>query len=55
MSVTTRRIGLCFAAEVMWDNRQTMHRARPFPAPEPRDMRRTTLRGAGPTVAQAAA
>ena len=30
---------------VMWDNRQTMHRARPFPAHEPRDMRRTTLMG----------
>jgi alpha-ketoglutarate-dependent 2,4-dichlorophenoxyacetate dioxygenase len=40
---------------VMWDNRQTMHRARPFPADEPRDMRRTTLMGDGPTVAQAAA
>jgi alpha-ketoglutarate-dependent 2,4-dichlorophenoxyacetate dioxygenase len=40
---------------VMWDNRQTMHRARPFPAHEPRDMRRTTLAGDGPTVAQAAA
>jgi alpha-ketoglutarate-dependent 2,4-dichlorophenoxyacetate dioxygenase len=40
---------------VMWDNRQTMHRARPFPAHEPRDMRRTTLMGEGPTVAQAAA
>jgi alpha-ketoglutarate-dependent 2,4-dichlorophenoxyacetate dioxygenase len=39
---------------VMWDNRQTMHRARPFPAHEPRDMRRTTLVGDGPTVAQAA-
>jgi alpha-ketoglutarate-dependent 2,4-dichlorophenoxyacetate dioxygenase len=36
---------------VMWDNRQTMHRARPYPADEPRDMRRTTLRGEGPTVA----
>jgi alpha-ketoglutarate-dependent 2,4-dichlorophenoxyacetate dioxygenase len=36
------------------DNRQTMHRARPFPAHEPRDMRRTTLVGDGPTVAQAA-
>jgi alpha-ketoglutarate-dependent 2,4-dichlorophenoxyacetate dioxygenase len=35
---------------VMWDNRQTMHRARPFPAHEPRDMRRTTLIGDGPTV-----
>jgi len=40
---------------VMWDNRQTMHRARPFPVNEPRDMRRTTLKGDGPTVAQAAA
>ena len=39
---------------VMWDNRQTMHRARPFPANEPRDMRRTTLRGDGPTAEQAA-
>jgi alpha-ketoglutarate-dependent 2,4-dichlorophenoxyacetate dioxygenase len=39
---------------VMWDNRQTMHRVRPFPDSEPRDMRRTTLMGDGPTVAQAA-
>jgi alpha-ketoglutarate-dependent 2,4-dichlorophenoxyacetate dioxygenase len=39
---------------VMWDNRQTMHRARPFPADEPRDMRRTTLMGDAPTVAQVA-
>jgi len=38
---------------VMWDNRQTMHRARPFPAHEPRDMRRTTLAGDGPTATQA--
>jgi len=38
---------------VMWDNRRTMHRARPFPADEPRDMRRTTLVGDGPTAAQA--
>ena len=37
---------------VIWDNRQTMHRARPFPADEPRDMRRTTLMGEGPTVEQ---
>ena len=37
---------------VMWDNRQTMHRARPFPAHEPRDMRRTTLMSEGPTAAQ---
>jgi len=40
---------------VMWDNRQTMHRARPFPAEEPRDMRRTTLKGDAPTVGQVAA
>jgi len=39
---------------VMWDNRQTMHRARPFPAHEPRDVRRTTLMGDGPTAAQVA-
>jgi len=37
---------------VMWDNRQTMHRGRPFPAHEPRDVRRTTLAGDGPTAAQ---
>jgi alpha-ketoglutarate-dependent 2,4-dichlorophenoxyacetate dioxygenase len=37
---------------VMWDNRATMHRARPFPHDEPRDVRRTTLMGEGPTVAQ---
>ena len=40
---------------VIWDNRQTMHRARPFPAEEARDMRRTTLVGDGPTTAQAVA
>ena len=34
---------------VMWDNRRTMHRARPFPPDEPRDVRRTTLVGE-PTV-----
>jgi alpha-ketoglutarate-dependent 2,4-dichlorophenoxyacetate dioxygenase len=38
---------------VMWDNRRTMHRGRPFPADEPRDVRRTTLVGDGPTVEQA--
>jgi alpha-ketoglutarate-dependent 2,4-dichlorophenoxyacetate dioxygenase len=37
---------------VMWDNRQTMHRARPFPEHEPRDVRRTTLAGERPTAAQ---
>lgn len=40
---------------VIWDNRRTMHRARPFPSDEPRDMRRTTLVGEGPTVEQVAA
>jgi len=37
---------------VMWDNRVTMHRGRPFPAKEARDVRRTTLMGDAPTVAQ---
>ena len=37
---------------VMWDNRRTMHRGRPFPAHEARDVRRTTLVGDGPTAAQ---
>lgn len=37
---------------VMWDNQQTMHRSRPYPHTEARDMRRTTLAGAAPTVAQ---
>jgi alpha-ketoglutarate-dependent 2,4-dichlorophenoxyacetate dioxygenase len=40
---------------VIWDNRRTMHRARPFPSQEPRDMRRTTLRSEGPTAEQQAA
>ena len=40
---------------VMWDNQQTMHRARPFPAHEPRDVRRTTLMGSAPTVESQAA
>jgi alpha-ketoglutarate-dependent 2,4-dichlorophenoxyacetate dioxygenase len=40
---------------VMWDNRQTMHRGRPFPAEQPRDVRRTTLKGEAPTVEQAVA
>jgi alpha-ketoglutarate-dependent 2,4-dichlorophenoxyacetate dioxygenase len=40
---------------VMWDNRQTMHRARRYKeASEVRDMRRTTLEGDGPTTAQMA-
>ena len=37
---------------VMWDNRQTMHRGRPFPAHEPRDVRRTTIAGEAATVQQ---
>ncbi|MCW5744920.1 MAG: TauD/TfdA family dioxygenase [Alphaproteobacteria bacterium] len=38
---------------VMWDNRQTMHRARPFnETGEVRDVRRTTIGGDGPTVQQ---
>jgi alpha-ketoglutarate-dependent 2,4-dichlorophenoxyacetate dioxygenase len=39
---------------VMWDNRRTMHRGRPFPPDEPRDVRRTTLVGEGPTAVQVA-
>lgn len=37
---------------VMWDNRQTMHRVRRFDANQVRDMRRTTVAGDAPTVAQ---
>jgi alpha-ketoglutarate-dependent 2,4-dichlorophenoxyacetate dioxygenase len=38
---------------VMWDNRQTMHRARRYrDTGEVRDMRRTTLEGDGPTTPQ---
>ena len=40
---------------VIWDNRTTMHRACRFDRTEVRDMRRTTLAGDAPTVAQAAA
>ncbi|MCG8547767.1 MAG: TauD/TfdA family dioxygenase, partial [Alphaproteobacteria bacterium] len=40
---------------VVWDNRQTMHRARRFnDTEEVRDMRRTTVAGEEPTVSQAA-
>ncbi len=38
---------------VMWDNRCTMHRARPFDAAQVRDMRRTTIAGDEMTVEQA--
>lgn len=34
---------------VMWGNRATMHRGRPFDAAEVRDMRRTTLAGDAPS------
>ena len=37
---------------VMWDNRQMMHRVRRFDESEIRDMRRTTVAGDAPTVAQ---
>jgi alpha-ketoglutarate-dependent 2,4-dichlorophenoxyacetate dioxygenase len=37
---------------VMWDNRATMHRARRYDATQIRDMRRTTVAGTDPTVAQ---
>jgi alpha-ketoglutarate-dependent 2,4-dichlorophenoxyacetate dioxygenase len=38
---------------VIWDNRQTMHRARAYnETGEVRDMRRTTVAGDGPTVEQ---
>jgi alpha-ketoglutarate-dependent 2,4-dichlorophenoxyacetate dioxygenase len=37
---------------VMWDNRCTMHRVRRYDAAQIRDMRRTTVAGTGPTVAQ---
>ncbi|HSF05704.1 MAG TPA: TauD/TfdA family dioxygenase [Methylomirabilota bacterium] len=37
---------------VMWDNRQVMHRGRRYDQSQPRDMRRTTLAGDAPTVAQ---
>jgi alpha-ketoglutarate-dependent 2,4-dichlorophenoxyacetate dioxygenase len=40
---------------VMWDNRQTMHRVRRYDQSQPRDMRRATVAGDAPTVAQQAA
>ncbi|WP_198374535.1 TauD/TfdA dioxygenase family protein [Neoroseomonas rubea] len=41
---------------VMWDNRCTLHRARPFEDNTyPRDLRRVTLQDAAPTLEQAAA
>jgi alpha-ketoglutarate-dependent 2,4-dichlorophenoxyacetate dioxygenase len=40
---------------IIWDNRQTMHRVRRYDESQPRDMRRTTVAGDTPTVAQQAA
>jgi alpha-ketoglutarate-dependent 2,4-dichlorophenoxyacetate dioxygenase len=40
---------------VMWDNRQTIHRVRRYDQSQPRDMRRATVAGTTPTVAQQAA
>jgi alpha-ketoglutarate-dependent 2,4-dichlorophenoxyacetate dioxygenase len=39
---------------VIWDNRCTMHRGRPFDENEPRDLRRVTTRDLAPTLEQAA-
>jgi len=39
---------------VIWDNRATMHRARPFPSHEVRDMHRTTVACERSTMAEAA-
>jgi len=38
---------------VVWDNRQVMHRVRRYDDNQPRDMRRTTVAGDRPAVAQA--
>jgi alpha-ketoglutarate-dependent 2,4-dichlorophenoxyacetate dioxygenase len=40
---------------VIWDNRQTMHRVRRYDQSQPRDMRRATIAGDEPTIAQQAA
>ena len=37
---------------VIWDNRQMMHRVRRYDDSHPRDMRRTTVAGEAPTIAQ---
>ena len=39
---------------VVWDNRATMHRSRPFDATQVRDMHRTTVAGMRSTMAEAA-
>jgi alpha-ketoglutarate-dependent 2,4-dichlorophenoxyacetate dioxygenase len=38
---------------VIWDNRATMHRGRPFDATERRDIRQTRLGGDSVTIEQA--
>jgi alpha-ketoglutarate-dependent taurine dioxygenase len=38
---------------IMWDNRQTMHRARRFDRNEAHDVRRTTLACDAPAIGQA--
>src|SRR3979490_2248546 len=40
---------------IMWDTRQPMHRVRRYDQSQPRDMRRATVAGTQPTVAQQAA
>lgn len=40
---------------VIWDNRCTMHRGRPFDETHKRDVRRATVEDDGPTIAQTAA
>jgi alpha-ketoglutarate-dependent 2,4-dichlorophenoxyacetate dioxygenase len=39
---------------VIWDNRCTMHRARPFDTTKVRDLRRVTTRDVASTLEQAA-
>jgi alpha-ketoglutarate-dependent 2,4-dichlorophenoxyacetate dioxygenase len=39
---------------VIWDNRCTMHRGRPFDETQPRDLRRITTRDTASTLDQAA-
>jgi alpha-ketoglutarate-dependent taurine dioxygenase len=60
MTIAIRQIHPVFVGEVsgdqvMWDNRQKMHRERRYYDHQPRDMRRTTVAGDAPTVAQAPA
>ena len=71
MSVSIRQVHPVFVGEVsgvdlarplsreedlvIWDNRQVMHRVRRYDESQPRDMRRTTVAGDVPTVAQASA